>query len=144
MAAQAGKPWCSPVRTPCTCVDDIVPLQSFHHWCRWIPPSACLSGRGQDEHICTRHGARCRHSLVHATTIANHIMMSRHRYHSSRMPTMKSRVAAEDVDEENHHLIRRKIKHAQPLKGDPYLARHCRRNIVGSPPRGVPMVVDCR
>ena len=29
-------------------------------------------------------------------------------------------------------------------KGAPYLARHCRRNMVGSPPRGVPVVVDYR
>jgi len=27
------------------------------------------------------------------------------------------------IDKENCHLIRRKIKHAQPLKGDPYLAK---------------------
>ena len=26
----------------------------------------------------------------------------------------------------------------------PYLARHCRRNMVGSLPRGMPKVVDCR
>ena len=49
----------------------------------------------------------------------------------------------DDVDEENRHPIRWKIS-TQPLKGDPYLAHHCRRNMVGSPPRGVPVVVDYR
>ena len=32
------------------------------------------------------------------------------------------------IDKENCNLIRWKIKHAQPLKGDPYLACHCRQN----------------
>ena len=49
------------------------------------------------------------------------------------------RVTADVVDLEVRHLVHWKIS-----THTPYLARHCRRNMVGSPPRGVPMVVDYR
>ena len=47
--------------------------------------------------------------MVHAVVVADHVTMSRRRYCSSRTPATKSRAAVEDVDEENRHLIRRKI-----------------------------------
>ena len=81
--------------------------------------------------------------MVHAVAVADHVTTSCRRYCSSRTPATKSQVAAEDIDEENRHLIRRKISTHNPLRG-PYLARHCRRNMVGSPPRGVLVVVDYR
>ena len=53
------------------------------------------------------------------------------------------RVPTNDVDLEVRHLVHHGSA-CTPPKGDPYLARHCRRNMVGSPPRGVPVVVDYR
>ena len=47
------------------------------------------------------------------------------------------------VDIKVRHLVHHGLARTTP-KGDPYLARHCRRNMVGSPSRGVPVVVDYR
>jgi len=52
--------------------------------------------------------------MVHAVAVADHVMMSHRRYCSSRTLATKSRVATEDVDEENRHLIRRKISTHNP------------------------------
>jgi hypothetical protein len=41
--------------------------------------------------------------------------------------------------EDDDHLVR-----LESTTQTPYLARHCRRNMVGSLPRGMPKVVDCR
>ena len=40
---------------------------------------------------------------------------------------------------EDDHLAR-----LESCTHTPYLARHCRQNLVGSLPRGMPKVVDCR
>ena len=52
--------------------------------------------------------------MVHAVAVADHVTTSHRRYYSSRTPAMKSRVAAEDVVEENRHLIRQKISTHNP------------------------------
>jgi len=52
---------------------------------------------------------------------------------------LQEAVAVDDVDEENRHLARLGV-----CTHTPYLARHCQRNMIGSPPRGVPVVVDYR
>jgi hypothetical protein len=48
-----------------------------------------------------------------------------------------------DIGLEVRHLVRHGSARTTPKRGL-YLARHCRRNMVGSPPRGVPVVVDYR
>ena len=40
---------------------------------------------------------------------------------------------------DDDHLVR-----LESSTHTPYLAHHCRRNMVGSLPRGMPKVVDCR
>ena len=49
----------------------------------------------------------------------------------------RCRFVVDDVDLEVRHLVRHGIS-----THTPYRARHCRRNLVGSLPRGIPMVVD--
>jgi hypothetical protein len=43
-----------------------------------------------------------------------------------------------EVGDDDHLACLRSSMHT------PYLARHCRRNVVGSLPRGMPKVVICR
>ena len=47
------------------------------------------------------------------------------------------------IDLKVRHLVRHGSARTTP-RGGPYLARHCRRNMIGSPPSGVPVVVDYR
>ena len=49
----------------------------------------------------------------------------------------RCRFVVDDIDLEVRHLVHHGIS-----THTPYLARHCRRNLVGSLPRGLPTVVD--
>ena len=111
-------------------------------------PSYLLVVRDEDTRKCVRvcsclialpHGVLARKSLPIGASNERRRPQgpSIHRQNPHAITRCRSRVAADDVDEENFHLARHGIS-----THTPYLARHCRRNTFGSLPRGMPTVVD--